>query len=153
MEREELKLSDAVSHLLDECRMVLPGIQALFGFQMIAVFNAGFFERLQPREQELHLSAIVLVVISIALLMTPAALHRQAEPRQATDRFLASATRLLLSAMVALAGGICLDVFIVVAMVLHDSMIAAAVAGVLFVLFLALWFAYPHAYRGATRRS
>lgn len=29
-------LSDSVSHMLEECRMVLPGIQALFGFQLIA---------------------------------------------------------------------------------------------------------------------
>ncbi|MBV9478804.1 MAG: hypothetical protein JO315_22260 [Acidobacteria bacterium] len=153
MEREELKLSDAVSDLLDECRMVLPGIQALFGFQMIAVFNNGFFERLAPREQELHLSAIVLVVVAIALLMTPAALHRQAEPREATDRFLSSASRLLLSAMVALAGGISLDVFLVLNMVLHDSALSGAVAAVLFALFLLLWFAYPRAYRASSRRQ
>jgi hypothetical protein len=36
---EELTLTDAAGRLLDECRMVLPGIQALFGFQLIAVFN------------------------------------------------------------------------------------------------------------------
>jgi len=41
-EREELPLSKAVSLMLDECRMVLPGLQALFGFQLIAVFNSGF---------------------------------------------------------------------------------------------------------------
>ena len=38
--------SDTVTHLLEECRMVLPGIQALFGFQLIAVFNAAFWEKL-----------------------------------------------------------------------------------------------------------
>lgn len=37
--QEELPLSQAAQHLLEECRMVLPGIQALFGFQLIAVFN------------------------------------------------------------------------------------------------------------------
>lgn len=34
---EKLPLSQAAQHLLEECRMVLPGIQALFGFQLIAV--------------------------------------------------------------------------------------------------------------------
>ena len=29
---QSLPLDAAASHLLDECRMVLPGIQALFGF-------------------------------------------------------------------------------------------------------------------------
>jgi hypothetical protein len=31
-EREKLPLSKAVEYVLDECRMVLPGIQALLGF-------------------------------------------------------------------------------------------------------------------------
>jgi hypothetical protein len=43
---EHLPLSKAAQLLLEECRMVLPGIQALFGFQLIAVFNARFAERL-----------------------------------------------------------------------------------------------------------
>ncbi|MDQ2943358.1 MAG: hypothetical protein M3R21_06785 [Candidatus Dormibacteraeota bacterium] len=43
------------THLLNEGRMVLPGIQALFGFQLIAVFNQTFSQRLSPAEQYLHL--------------------------------------------------------------------------------------------------
>jgi hypothetical protein len=31
--KEELSLDSAARHILEECRMVLPGIQALFGFQ------------------------------------------------------------------------------------------------------------------------
>jgi len=30
-ERETLKPGEKLTHLLEECRMVLPGIQALFG--------------------------------------------------------------------------------------------------------------------------
>ena len=36
--------------------MVLPGIQALFGFQLMAVFSPGFWERLDSSEQRLHLT-------------------------------------------------------------------------------------------------
>lgn len=43
---EKISLSEAVTHLLEECRMVLPGIQALFGFQLIVVFNPTFYEKL-----------------------------------------------------------------------------------------------------------
>ncbi len=48
---EELSLDSAVRHILEECRMVLPGIQALFGFQLIAVFNEGFAQKLSVLEQ------------------------------------------------------------------------------------------------------
>jgi hypothetical protein len=46
---EPLKLPDAVKYVFEECCMVLPGIQALFGFQMIAVFDSGFSQKLSPR--------------------------------------------------------------------------------------------------------
>ena len=36
-------LEKVVEHLEEEARMILPGIQALFGFQLIAVFNQRFF--------------------------------------------------------------------------------------------------------------
>src|SRR4051794_35582125 len=39
---EQEKLSDSVSHMLEEARMVLPGIQTLLGFQFAVVFYQGF---------------------------------------------------------------------------------------------------------------
>lgn len=146
-ERERLKLADALTHVLDECRMVLPGIQALFGFQMIAVFNDGFSRKLSEGEQKLHIAAIVLVVVAIALLMAPATLHREAEPKLASDRFLRVATRMLLAAMVPLAVSIAAEVFIVTDMVWHDFVMAVSVAAAVGVLFVVLWFVYPVIYR------
>src|SRR2546425_4628210 len=97
--KEMLSLSEAVTHLLEECRMVLPGIQALFGFQLIAVFNSTFRERLSSTEQIFHLGAIGLVAIAVALVMAPAALHRQTNSQAATQGFLTIASRLLLLSM------------------------------------------------------
>jgi hypothetical protein len=77
MAEETVPLKDAATFLLDECRMVLPGIQALFGFQLIAVFNERFVEDLTQLERYLHFAAIGLVAVAIALIMTPAALHRR----------------------------------------------------------------------------
>jgi Family of unknown function (DUF6328) len=72
-ETERLKLTDAARYVFEECRMVLPGIQALFGFQMISVFNQGFAQKLDPFQQKLHGIAIVFVVAAIGLIMAPAA--------------------------------------------------------------------------------
>jgi hypothetical protein len=57
---------------IEEGRMVLPGIQALFGFQLIVVFSEQF-RQLEPGEQILHFVALVLVAVAIAVIMTPAA--------------------------------------------------------------------------------
>ena len=47
--------------------MVLPGVQALFGFQLIAVFNESLNRKLSMRW--LHLLALSLITIAGALVM------------------------------------------------------------------------------------
>ena len=59
---------------IEEARMVLPGIQALFGFQLMAVFSQRFNE-LDHGEQALHFIAVLLIAESIGFIMTPAAYH------------------------------------------------------------------------------
>jgi len=78
-DNERLKLTDAARYVFEECRMVLPGIQALFGFPMISVFNPGFAQKLTLTQQKLHGVAIAFVVVAIGL-MAPAPLHRRADP-------------------------------------------------------------------------
>jgi antibiotic biosynthesis monooxygenase (ABM) superfamily enzyme len=68
--------------------MVLPGAQALFGFQLIAVFSQRF-EALSEHQQILHLTALFPVAVAIALVMTPAIYHRLAEPHSVSRTFLA----------------------------------------------------------------
>jgi uncharacterized protein DUF6328 len=140
--REELSLSKAALYLLEECRMVLPGIQALFGFQLIVVFNSSFAQKLNPMEQRLHLVAIGLTALAVAIIMTPAAYHRQAGSREVTQRFVHLSTRLLLWSMFPLALSICLE-FYLISRVILDSSFVPLLTAALFAVFVALWFLLP----------
>jgi uncharacterized protein DUF6328 len=142
-EREELSLNDAASHLLEECRTVVPGMQALFGFQLIAVFNAGFREILTSTERMLHLAAIVLVTIAIVLVMAPAALHRQTEPMAVSQRFITISSRLLMASMVPLTAGFCLDVYVVSRVIVGTRAVAALIAALLLGVFIVFWYLLP----------
>ena len=142
-EREELSLSKAAQFLLEECRMVLPGIQALFGFQLVAVFSPGFDEKLSAAEQAIHLGAITLAAMAIALIMTPAALHRQSGGRQVSGRFVRLSTRLLLWSMFPLALSICLDFYLIARVILGGSAAAALIGVTLFGVFTLFWFIVP----------
>src|SRR5438105_231817 len=122
--KEQLSLVHAAQYLLDESRMVLPGMQALFGFQMIAVFSNGFGEQLNAFEQSLHLVAIVLVAISIALIMAPAAFHRQTGPQQVSQDFVHLSTRLLLFSMPPLALGVSIDFYLVARVIVGSGWVA-----------------------------
>lgn len=122
--------------------MVLPGIQALFGFQLIAVFSPEFGQKLGHAEQCAHLVAIGLVAVAIATIMTPVALHRQAGARVVTSRFVRLSTRLLSWSMFPLAVSICID-FYLIAHVIIGGAIVALLAVALFGLFILLWLILP----------
>jgi hypothetical protein len=143
MARESLSLESASTYILEECRMVLPGIQALFGFQLVAVFADGFHERLSGAEQLVHLAAIVLVTIAIALVMAPAALHRQSQPQAVSQRFIDTSSTLLLAGMFPLALGIVLDIYLITGVILGAPVAGGVVAAALLAVFAALWLWLP----------
>ena len=122
---------------------MVPGMQALFGFQLIAVFTTSFKEDLSPTERVLHLVAILLVTIAIALVIAPAALHRQMEPMAVSRRFIAISSRLLMASMAPLAAGICLDVYVVARVILGTSVGAAIIAALLLGVFIVFWLVVP----------
>ena len=141
--KESVRLDSAASHLLEECRMVLPGIQALFGFQLIAVFNQGFGDKLSSGEQQLHFLALFLVALSAALVMAPAAIHRQTQQRSVSERFIWLSSLLLLASMFPLALGLSLDVYVIARVVFGTPGIGLALSAVLLAVLLLLWMVLP----------
>lgn len=123
--------------------MILPGLQALLGFQLIAVFNTGFSDRLSSGEQRLHLLALGLIAVAGALVMTPAAYHRHIGPRRVSEQFLTIGSRFLLAAMIPLMIGISLDFYLIARMILHAPVLSAGLAAGLGLLFCFLWLVYP----------
>jgi cobalamin synthase len=150
-EREEktkrASLETAASNLLEEARMLLPGTQTLFGFQLIVVFN-GAFGRLSTVEQYLHLVAMLLTAGAIALLMAPAAYHRQAEPEHLSRQFVRMSSRLLTAGTVPLAIAIAIEVYLVASLVTRPDWLSVAAALAVLLVFTLLWYVLP-----ARRRS
>jgi hypothetical protein len=149
-ERQEISLNEAATHVLEECRTVVPGMQALFGFQLIAVFSEAFKVQLSPAERMLHLVAIVLVTIALVLVMAPTAVHRQTEPESVSRRFITISSRLLMASMIPLAIGICLDVYIVARVIVDSRGVAGIVAASLLGIFIVFWLLLPRAVRRAS---
>jgi multisubunit Na+/H+ antiporter MnhG subunit len=129
--------------------MVLPGIQALFGFQLISVFNQGFKDSLSATEQILHLFALLLIAAAAALVMAPAAYHRQAH-HQVSNHFIKISNRYLATAMWPLAVGVCLDIYLISRMITESVSASLTVAFVTFAFYAWNWFIFP---RVATHHS
>ena len=135
-------LLDQERNSLDEARMVLPGIQAVFGFQLIAVFNDRFAQ-LPEVLRIAHFASLSLVVVAVALIMTPAAYDRLAEPDVVTRRFLANTATLLTTAMGVFGCAIASEMFVVAAMVTQSITLGVAASLVALALFGTLWFVFP----------
>src|ERR1700687_3263323 len=124
--------------------MVLPGIQALFGFQLVAVFNQRF-EEFSAFEQRLHFLALSLIAISITLVMSPAAFHRHRGAREVSDTFILVSTRLLLAAMMCLALGLSLDFYLIARLILDETWVWLFALG-LFAALIFFWVVFPRAH-------
>jgi hypothetical protein len=141
-ETRPASLEEETRTVIEEARMVLPGIQAVFGFQLIAVFSNGFHS-LTPPERLMHLIALILIMIAIALIMTPASYHRIAEKGTVSRRFVEIASRLLALAMFPLMLGMTADLFLVARLILNNVALSLAIAAALVCVFFGLWYLFP----------
>lgn len=135
------ELPKRIKNVLTECRMALPGAQALLGFQFIDVFFDSF-EKLPRTLQWVHFGTLLCTMTSTILLIAPAAYHRIAESGEDTEHFLKVASRMLLVALVFLAPGMTGDLVLVVERVWHTTMPGIILSVGLLVIFYALWFGY-----------
>lgn len=142
IEKKREAIDEVVKHIEQEARMVLPGIQALFGFQLIAIFNQRF-EKLSITQQREHLAALFFSAISVLFVLAPAAYHRIAEPREVSEYLCRFGSFCLSVALLPLALGISIDLFIITHFVGGSEGIALACAAVIFTLYIFLWFIFP----------
>jgi hypothetical protein len=134
-------LSEKIDNVLAEARMVLPGAQALLGFQLAMMFVEDF-DKLEARIKYIHMGGLAAIGLSMVLLMTPAAYHRIVESGEDSESFHRLARRLVLAAMAFLALGIALDFLVVVDKVSGSVVWGAVGAGVVLIVFYGLWFGY-----------
>lgn len=135
------KLKDKIEQVLTEARVVLPGAQALLGFQFATMLVDGF-EKLPASSKYVHLTSLALMALSVIFLMAPAAYHRIVEEGEDTERFHRFASLMLLAAMVPLPLGISGDFFVVVRKVTQSDILSITLCLAVLAMFYSLWFGY-----------
>jgi cobalamin synthase len=141
-DREKESLKDEMRNLVEEARMVIPGIQALFGFQTMAVFN-NRFEQLPGNGKIAYLAALALLILAMALMMTPAAYHRLVERGQVSRQMINMSSNLVTIALVPLLLAFALDVYVVVLAALDDQRCGLIGGAATVVVLAGAWFAFP----------
>ncbi len=135
-------LHKRIDYMLVGARTILPGIQALLGFQLAVIFTQSFGAT-PEHSKLLHGLALGLVALSIALLMAPAAYHRIVYGGEASLEFLRTGSRFVIAATVPLVLGLAADTFVTVEKLSSAPQLSAA-AGVFVLAWLAgLWYLCP----------
>jgi hypothetical protein len=74
-EDEGQRLDRELLELLNELRVVMPGVQVLFGFLLTVPFQQGF-QRIDGFQRDVYFVTLLLTAASAVFLMTPSAFHR-----------------------------------------------------------------------------
>jgi uncharacterized protein DUF6328 len=144
-QRQQTPVSEKIDHMLTEARVILPGAQAMLGFQLLIVLTQSF-DKLPSGLRLIHAASLGLVALAVVLLMSPAAYHRIVfEGEDAPDMHRVGSI-LITAATVPLAAGIAGDVYVVITKIIsHEVGIIAAVVAAL--VLAGLWYGFPIAAR------
>lgn len=135
-------LRTRIEHMLTEARVLLPGAQAMLGFQF-AVMLTRPFDQLPDSSKFVHFAALALIAVVIVLLMTPAAIHRLTYGGDETQAFDRIGARFVVIAALPLGLGIGADMYVAVTRGTGSSAIGIAGSAATILLLAALWFIQP----------
>jgi membrane protein YdbS with pleckstrin-like domain len=128
--------------MLTEARVVLPGGQALLGFQLAIVLTRGF-EQLPKFSQAVHAVSLGLVALAVVLLMAPAAYHRIVFGGEEDEAMHRAGSLMLTAATLPLAMGLAGDIYVVIAKIAASPATGAAAGAVALLLLVGLWHVLP----------
>ena len=140
-EDEQSRLDRELIELMNELRVALPGVQILFAFLLTVPFN-NRFEKVSNLQEDVYFVALLLTVVSTALLMAPTAYHRLRFRQRDKDRLLKISNRFAIGGIAALAGAMVAAIFFVTDFLFEPwaALIVASAAGMLLGV---VWFLLP----------
>jgi cation transport ATPase len=132
------RLDRELSELLQELRVLLPGVQVLFAFLLTVPFSIGFRD-VTGAERALYFAALGATTVSAVLLIAPTARHRARFRDRDKEALVVSSNRLALLSTAFLAAAM-IAVVILVGDYLYNWVVG--VAGGVATLALIAWFWY-----------
>jgi predicted membrane channel-forming protein YqfA (hemolysin III family) len=127
--------------LLNELRVVLPGVQVLFAFLLTVPFTNRFSE-ITNGQRQVFFATFLLTTAATALLIAPSAYHRLRWRQHDKEQMLKTANRLSIGGMIFLTLALVCAAFLVTDILFKATMVAvvtAVVAG----FFAWFWWGLP----------
>ena len=144
-ETPEERANRELIELLNELRVVLPGVQVLFAFLLGVPFTQRF-TKLGELDQQLYVAAIVATAAATVFLVAPTAHHRLRFRSGVKEDLLRTANVFAIVGLVLLAFAVSAVSYVVIGMV-DASPVPQLVAAGLAALAVLTWFVLPVIYR------
>ena len=143
--REERTAREQIE-LLQELRIVIPGVQVLFAFLLTVPFNQGFTE-LNIVQRDVFFATLLCTAAATALLIAPSAHHRLLFRQGVREERLKMGNVLAILGLAFLVPAMVGVVYVITDLIF--SLTTALIVTVVMALsFLLLWFVLPLPYRG-----
>ena len=150
MSETTTSLHTKIEQMLTEARVILPGAQALLGFQLIVMMYKAFGQ-LPTGVQRVHLIALSSLVLAIILLIAPAAIHRLAFDGLDDPKLHLLGSRIITTALLPLAFAIACDMGVAVFKIFGNAPTAGVGAALTGTLLVVLWYVFPLSVRRLLR--
>jgi hypothetical protein len=140
-ESHKERVDRELMELLQELRVVLPGVQVLLAFLLTAPFQQQFAQ-LPATLRNSFFASIVCATLATFLLIAPSAHHRLRFRAGEKERLLHIGNKTTIVGTAFLGAAIVLALYVVTS-VLFTTELALVTAGVAAVVFVGIWYALP----------
>jgi hypothetical protein len=140
-ETKEERLDRNLQELLGELRVILPGVQVLFAFLLVAPFNQRFAD-ISSFQKYLYLGTLLAAAGASVLLIAPSIHHRITFRTQDKDHLIMRANQLTIAGCGLLALSMTGAIWLITGY-LFGTAITAVAAGGVGVVFAVLWYGVP----------
>jgi hypothetical protein len=140
-ENEKERQDRELIELLNELRVVLPGVQVLFAFLLTVPFSNGF-PKMTDLQRDVYFVAFISATIATILLIAPSTYHRIHFRMGDKEELLFTANKMAIWGTVFLAAAMTSSLFVITDVLFHSAT-ASAVTGVAALVAFGFWYALP----------
>lgn len=140
-ESRDERLDRELIELLNELRVVLPGVQVLFAFLLAVPFSQRF-EQLTAVQEDVFFAAFLCTAVATALLIAPSVYHRLRWRKRDKDQILRTSNRLAIAGTAFLAAAIVAVVYLVTDLI-YGAVTSIVVTLAAAAMFGWLWYGLP----------
>src|SRR5215203_1317232 len=151
-EDEKERTQRQLIELLNELRVVIPGVQVLFAFLLTIPFNQRF-GRVDEFQETVYFVTLLLAAAASVLFMAPTAYHRLLFHQGDRKHIIDVSNRFAIAGLAVLSMAITLAGLLITDFLYNSKVTVGVTTGLTFAAFVACWIALPLARRARINRD